>query len=114
MTFAAIKVNARINLNDAGVTAYSLADIDDSCQDAYDDIAFQTHCIIKSTTLNWQSNLVYYDFVSLGVSDFLACTAIFNNVNNLWLDDDTTRQQLDNEDARWEVTKGEPRMWIPV
>lgn len=114
MTFADIKADIRINLNDAGVTAYSVADIDDAVQDAYDDIVFHSHCIIKSVNLPWQSNSPYYDFAAISVTDYMGCTAIFNNNNNLWLDDNTTRQQLRNEDPRWEVTLGEPILWLPI
>src|SRR5947208_15217831 len=87
MLFSAIKSNVRDNLNDAAVINYSTSDVDESMQDAADDIVAQTQCIIKKTTLNWTGDLSYYDLITL-VSDYLACVAIFNNVNNRWLYDD--------------------------
>lgn len=114
MTRGQLITNIRANLNDAGVSFYTATDLTDSLQDGYDDVAAQSKCIVKSSTINWQNGLSYYDFISLSVSDYLGCTAIFNNNNNLWLEDFYTRFQVDNEDPHWEITEGEPRLWIPI
>lgn len=112
-TFATLKTNLKQNLNDSGAIMSTQIEVDDSTQDAYDDIVAQTQCIIKKITLNWQANLSYYDFISL-VPDFMAITAIFNNVNNQWLSDNLTTRDFDNMDIQWEVATGTPLQWAPV
>ena len=113
MLFSAIKSNVRDNLNDAAVINYSSTDVDESTQDAYDDIISQTQCIIKKVTLNWTGDLSYYDLITL-VSDYLACVAIFNNVNNRWLYDDKTLTHFDLIRDDWEIAHGTPESWAAL
>lgn len=102
-----------MNLNDAGAISYTTTDMDDSFQDGYDDIACLSQCIIKKTTLNWSANLSYYDFPLL-VADYMACVAIFNNVNNQWLDDNLTLRDFDSMRIDWELATGTPRNWAAL
>lgn len=112
-TFTTIKSQIRTNLNDSGAISYTTTDLDDSVQDGYDDIVSQTQCIIKKVTLNWTANLSYYDLPTL-VSDFMACVAIFNNINNQWLDDDRTIRDFDSFRSDWELANGTPTNWAPL
>src|SRR5207244_10102131 len=113
MLFSAIKSNVRDNLNDAAIVNYSTSDVDESTQDAYDDIISQTQCIIKKTTLNWTGDLSYYDLTTL-VADYLACVAIFNNVNNRWLYDDKTLAHFDLIRDDWEIAHGTTENWVAL
>jgi hypothetical protein len=113
MTRGQIKANLRVNLSDLGVTFYSDDDLNDSMQDAYDDIVILTQCISKNTTLYWQSNLSYYNFSELGVTDYLGCTALFNNVTNRWLRDDLNLRDFDRLRRDWETWTGTPQFWAP-
>src|SRR6266850_4531176 len=113
MLFSAIKTNIGINLNDASNVSYSASDLSDSVQDAYDDIISQTQCIVKKVTLTWTANLNYYDMITL-VSDYLACVAIYNNINNKWLFDDMTLIDLDKIRDDWELAIGTPENWIAL
>ncbi len=108
----AIAADIRDNLEDAGVTFYSAADVNDAIQDAYDDVAVMSGCIQKSTTLNFTSLLSYYDFRSL-ISDYFAVVAIFNNSSNRWLCPDT-RRSFDKSRQDWELATGEPRFFCPI
>ena len=113
-TFTEIKTNIRTNLADAGITSYAAADLDYSVQDAYDDIAFRTGCIIKkSTSTAWTANLNYYDFRST-FTDFMSCLAIFNDSNNRWLEDNVTLRQMRMIRSNWEMWLGQPNWWIPI
>lgn len=107
-----IKTKIRTNLNDLGVVFYSTDDLQDSIQDAVDDIAAQSGCIVKNITLDWEAYLSYYDFAARGVPDFIATLGIFNNVNNRWLFDDLTIDQLNLMDDSWEISSGTPENWI--
>src|SRR6266699_1484226 len=100
--FNAIKLRVRKELNDRGVTFYSNDDIDKSFEDAYSDIVCLTKCIVKKTSVNFTTNC-YYDFKVLGVTDFMAVTAIFNNNTNRWLLDDKTLRDYDLIRDNWEL-----------
>lgn len=107
-----IKVTIRENLNDEGVTFWSEDDLNESLQDAYDDIVVMSNCIAKNVTLNWIGDLSYLDFVNdFGVTDYLATVAIFNNTTNRWLRDDLTLRDLDRLRRDWELWVGTPQFW---
>jgi hypothetical protein len=107
-----IKTTIRQNLDDNGVTFYSDDDLNESFQDAYDDIAIISQCICKNVTLTWIGQLSYYDFVNdFGVSDYLATTAIFNYTTNRWLRDDLTIRDFDRIRRDWELWEGTPQFW---
>src|SRR5437870_9220121 len=118
-SFTTIKANISINLNDANLINFVQQDIDDATQDAYDEVVSLSQCIVKKTTLNFQSNLNYYNFQdnsnysSLYVSDFMACTAIFSNLTKLWLLDDKVLKDFDRDRPDWENWIGSPAWWAP-
>jgi hypothetical protein len=115
MTRAAIKTDIRSNLWDAGVTFYSQDDLNDSVQDAYDDIVILSKCIIRKVNRSFLDDVTYYDAATdLGISDYLGMTAIFNNRTKRWLDDNISLRQLDNIRSDWETWTGSPEMWVPV
>jgi len=112
-TFAEIRTDIRENLNDAGITYYSAADLVESMEDGYADIFFQSRCLIKKVILSFIAGC-YYDFKFLGVEDFMCVIAIFNNNTNRWLDDSVTLRGLDTIRNNWETTQGQPQLWCPV
>ena len=107
-----IKTTVRTNLNDNGITFWSEDDLNDSFQDAYDDIVCISQCIVKSTIVNWIPDLVYYNPITdLSISDYLAPVAIFNLSTNLWLRDDLNLRDLDRLRRDWECWVGTPQFW---
>lgn len=107
-----IKATIRLNLDDNGVTFYSDDDLNESFQDAYDDIACMSQCVCKNVILQWQPQLSYYDFITdFGVQDYLATTAIFNYTTNRWLRDDLTIRDFDRIRRDWELWEGTPQFW---
>lgn len=108
-----IKSDIQNNLIELNLHFYSDSDLNDSIQDAYDDIVILTQCIQKQITLPWVSNLSYYDFVGRGVSDYLGTIAIFNNVTNQWLRDDLSLKDFDRIRRDWETWIGTPLFWAP-
>jgi hypothetical protein len=116
MTRGEIRRNVRRNLSDALITYYADEQINQSIQDAYNEIVAKTLCNIKSTTLNWPSNASnYFNFSAspFSVSDFLGTYAIFNNVTNLWLNDDLSLRDFDRIRRDWEIWRGQPQWWAP-
>lgn len=107
-----IKATVRANLDDAGVSFYSDTDLNESFQDAYDDITVISQCIIKSVDLTWIGDLSYYNFVSdFGVGDYFCTIAIFNYATNRWLRDDLTIRDFDRIRRDWELWVGTPQYW---
>ena len=115
MGFAQIETNLGINLNDASQVHFTQADLVASLQDSYDDIVCRSQCIIKKVTLNWPSDLSYYDFKNDSqfgpVSDFMVVTAIYNNTTKRWLQDDLSLSQFDKLRTYWEIWYGTPNWW---
>jgi|SRR6266853_1354737 len=117
-TFAEIKTNIKANLGDSDF--YPDIDIDDSVQDAYDEIVAISQCIVKKVTLAFISNLNYYNFRDLAnfpaiyVADLMTVTAIFSNLTNQWLLDDKTLKDFDLIRSDWENWQGAPLWWAPT
>ena len=117
-TFAQIKSNIQDNLQDYSIH-WSNADLTNAVQDAYDETICMSQCLIKKTTLSFQDNLNYYDFLNLPdfpniyISDFMATTAIFNNNTNLWLLDNKVLKDFDRDRLDWENWTGEAIWWVP-
>jgi hypothetical protein len=109
-----IKGDLQANLTELGINFYSDTDMNNSIQDAYDDIVILTQCIQKQVTLNWISNLSYYNFAdNFSIPDYLGTIAIFNNVTNLWLRDDLSLKDFDRIRRDWEEWIGTPQFWAP-
>lgn len=109
-----IKTTVRNNLDDSGVSFYSDDDLNDSLQDAYDDIACLSQCIVKTIVLQWIGDLSYYNFVEdFGITDYMATTAIFNYTTNVWLRDDLNLRDFDKIRRDWETWTGSPQFWAP-
>lgn len=116
MTRGDIKTDVRINLNDNGIqtTYYGQDELNDSLQDAYNEVVCKTRCNVKMVTLNWPSNTNYYDFINdFGVTDYLGTIAILNNNTNLFLRDDTSLRDFDRIRRDWELWEGNAQFWAP-
>lgn len=112
-TFTQIKANIRTELGDSIASSFSQQDIDDSVQDAYNEVVCLSQCIIKKVSaISFQANLNYYDMTTI-VTDYLATTAIFSNLTNLWLLDDKTIKDFDKDRIDWELWTGSPIWWAP-
>lgn len=113
MTRAAIRILLQTNLAEANVSTgqYSEDEINDSIQDAYNEIAAKAYCINKNVTFSWVDNVTYYDFLSLGVSDYMGTIAIFNYNTNWFLRDDIQLRDFDRLRRDWETWNGQPQFW---
>lgn len=98
------------NLSDIGVFFDANA-INDKLQDGYNEVSSRARCIIKSANVNQVSNNPYYDFVSLGVTDYLATIGIFNVATQFWLRDDLSLRDFDRLRRNWELWVGSPQFW---
>jgi hypothetical protein len=113
VTFNEIKARISINLGDTAEVYFKPSDLDDAVNDAYLDTVINTQCIIRTTTVNFVANKIYYDFPALGVDDFLAVTAIYNLNNSRYLQDDVTLRDFDSFRDDWELWYGTPEFWAP-
>lgn len=113
MTRIQIRALVRANLSDAGVTFFDDAAINDSLQDGYNEVAAKCRCIQKSAVVNQVANSPYYDFITLGISDYLGTIAIFNPSTNFWLRDDISLRDFDRLRRDWEKWSGQPQFWAP-
>jgi hypothetical protein len=111
MTRGEIVATIQRNLADAAITYYALGDINDSIQDAYNEIVSKTQCLVKTVVLPWQDDLVYYDFEHNGVPDYMGTIAIFNIATNQWLRDDVSLRDFDRLRRDWEIWNGMPQFW---
>lgn len=107
-----IRTRIQSNLSDLGVT-YSVNELNDFLQDAYNEVAERSKCIIKSASILQVANSPYYDFINLGVTDFLATIGIFNNATKFWLRDDVSLRDFDRLRRDWEQWNGSPQFWAP-
>lgn len=112
MTRKEIRRIIQSNLEENGFGFYSSDEINDSIQDCYNEICAKTQCLNTTVTVNFiPSN--YYDFIALGVYDYLGTIAIFNNNTNVFLSDDLTLRDFDRVRLDWEVWEGQPLFWCP-
>ena len=107
-----IKANLQANLVELGINWYSDEDMNNSIQDAYDDLTILTQCIQQMQTINFTSDLCYYNFYD-SISDYLGAIAIFNNNTNQWLRDDLSLKDFDRIRRDWEKWIGTPIFWAP-
>jgi len=113
-TRSQIKTIIRENLDEVNAAFYTDTDLNDSIQDAYDDIICLSQCIVKSVTLTWIDHLSYINFSrDYGIADYLATVAIFNARTNRWLRDDLTLRDFDKIRRDWEIWTGTPQFWAP-
>lgn len=107
-----VKAEVQTNLKELNLNFYSDEDLNNSIQDAYDDLGILTQCIQRNITLPWISNLSYYNYKEI-LPDYLGVIAIFNNVTNQWLRDDLSLKDFDRIRRDWELWIGTPLFWAP-
>jgi hypothetical protein len=116
MTRAQLKTVLKTNLAEASISNgyYDDNELNEVIQDVYSYIVATSLCYVKRQNgLSWQNSTNYYDFVTLGVTDYIATIGIFNNVSNMWLRDDLPLKGLDNIRIDWELWVGNPQYWFP-
>lgn len=91
---------------------YTSEDLNDSMQDAYDEIAAFTGCITKSAPVPFEANTVYYDFLEL-IPEFVTVLGIWNGRTKKWMIPVSYRE-MDNYRSDWELSRGEPFAFCPV
>jgi len=102
----------RGNLSQDGLDFFTLLDFTDSIQDGYNLAVGYSECIEGYGTIDFVSELTYYDFSTL-LTNYLRPLAIFNNNTNRWLEA-TSLKELQKIDYKWETVHGEPIMFWPI
>lgn len=112
MTRGQLKTILLSNLNDVGVT-FDDVSLNASIQMAYNEVVIRSKCIIKSASVLQVANSPYYDFVALGMTDYLGLIGIFNVATQFWLRDDISLRDFDRLRRNWELWTGAPQFWAP-
>lgn len=114
MTRLELKTNVKSNLREAGISngRYQDTELDAVIQDAYNDIAARSRCIIKNDVLAFEDNRVYYDLIASGITDYMGYIALYNDNTQLWLKDCFSRRDLDLIRTDWEAWNGQPAFVI--
>jgi len=100
------------NLDDSGATFFTSDNISEAIQDGYDSSINLLLPLTDVQTVNFTSNLVYYDLYNT-VKNYLHILAIFNNNTNRWLDFRTIKWLEDRRNA-WELTEGQPEVFTLI
>jgi len=104
MTRDNLTARVRFNLADAGVTYYSADDLNDSIQDAYDEVVALTACIESAGTMAFVSDQIFYNAID-DISDFMRPIAVKNS-NTLRFLDIIFLKSLDSFRDDWEQGVG--------
>lgn len=117
LTRGVLKTNLRDNLQDSGTsnTFFQDQELNDSLQDAYNEVIAKTRCLVKkATSLQFKNSLGYIDFINdYNITDYLGTIAIFNRNTNLFLQDNVSLKDLDRMRLDWEQWEGQPIIWTP-
>lgn len=100
------------NLYDVGMVQFDADNLNDSVQDGYDEVALLTNCIEKVTTVNFQSNITYYNLRTL-VTDYYRPVAIYNPNTKRWMAPTAFRDMREFH-PRWETVNGEEAFFSPL
>lgn len=112
ITLAQQITNIQMNLGNSSF--YSVAEIANSVQDAYNEVAALVLYNVKKVILTWPAQLNWFDFIgnpALNVTDYLGTIAIFNNSTNQFLRDDVQIRDYDRLRRDWELWTGTPQFW---
>lgn len=83
-----------------------------SLQDAYDEAAAFSGCILKATNIPYEQDLSYYDMIDK-IPDFVGVFAIFNSVTKRWMTP-VSMIKLDRHRVDWETAYGTPEYFSVV
>jgi hypothetical protein len=108
-----LRSNVRANLQDFSIGFFDDETINQLINDGYQEVASRCRCIIKSAQLQQIARNPYYDFIKLGVSDYLGVIGIFNQDTQFWLRDDISIRDYDRLRRNWEIWTGQPQFWTP-
>ncbi len=106
MTFAQISTKVRKNLNDQGITFFTVQNTYDAMQDAYSLAVWLTRSIEKTRLLTQRFTL-YWEFPAI-ISDFHSLVGIYSLTKKIWL---VPKWQKDMLEMRqdWERWRGTPQ-----
>ena len=110
MTRGQAKNTVKINLDNHNY--FSEADLNDSLQDGYDEIATATGCIESVFELNLIPNQIYYNLAQI-VPNYFHTVRIFSPLLKDWLEE-TDSRRLDKIRKDWELWVDNPCYWIPT
>ena len=106
MTRLQLKLRILGNLKDPTGVFWTDTKLNDSVQDAYDEIIQETECIEKLYTLATIPGVIYYDLYNI-IYDFWKITRLYNNQTNRWISI-YDQQVLNRNYYSWEKSIGTP------
>lgn len=113
LTRAQLRTTVLENLTGSrvGSNFYQTEEINDSLQDAYNEVVAKTKCLVLNVTIPWQSGINYYDPTIWGAVNYLGTIGLFDNNSDLWLRDDVSIRDFNRIRRDWELWVGEPQFW---
>jgi hypothetical protein len=114
LTRLQLRSTVRENLDQSQLSFYQDDEINDSLNDAYNEIVCKTRCVVQKVTLPWRGRVMYLNFLDdYNIADYLGVIGIFSNHNSLWLRDDVSIRDFNRIRRDWEVWIGAPQFWAP-
>lgn len=107
-----VDIQTRLQNHFNNPTYYDVQAMNDSIQDAMDEVAAFSGVIYASATLQFEQNLTYYDLITL-LTNYIGVVAIFNNTIKRWLIP-TSVKHLDQVRIDWESAYGTPYYFVPI
>jgi hypothetical protein len=112
MTRTQIADRIRKNLNDEGITYYSVEDITDSIQDAYDEIIVFTESLDAQANIDFENNTTYYNLTER-IPDYYRLFKLWDGTRNFFFDVEGDRDQS-NYRSDWELATSSPQNGVIV
>ena len=109
MTRGQAKSKVRINLDTHNY--FSEADLNDSLQDAADEMAVSTGCVENVFELVTEPNTVYYN-LRQRIPDYFHTVRIYSPALRAFLEE-TDIRRLDRQRRDWELWRENPCYWFP-
>lgn len=110
LTRLQIATRIQTNLNDGAGVFFDIPTINESIQDAYDELIVDTQCVESVFQVNFLDNHIYYDLYNGIISDntfYHRLSRIYNGQTNRWIRCVDSRV-LDKFRFDWEASSGTP------
>jgi len=110
MTRGEVKTRVRSNLDDLGITFYTVTDIEDSIADAYYWSSIFANSIEKDANISFQKDCPYYNIQQI-IPDLFAVTSVYDLARNRFLVF-KSRQELIQLRLTYETWPGPPEYFF--
>ena len=113
MDFGELKTEVfrRLNESSSSPVYWTEADVEESLNDGYQELADATEWYERHVTMDLLSHRTYYDMRYVAEDTWLGPRRCFNNQTSRWLDPSNVND-FDSERVKWEDNGGEPQRFF--